>query len=243
MLHGFSGNPSSMRGLATRLAEAGLTVELPRLPGHGTAFEDLLETRWLDWSAAADDAYAELARRVNQVVVVGLSMGGTLACWLAERHPEVAGLVAINPFVQPSEDYRNVITSLLEAGMTSIEGIGSDIAKPDVVELSYDRTPLEPLRSLFDAADAVRAELSAIRCPVLLFSSREDHVVPPVNGDVVASSVSGPVERVFLERSYHVATLDYDREEVESKTVDFVLRVTSVPAGEPVAPKRRPDVR
>src|SRR5579875_850266 len=58
----------------------------------------------------------QMAGRVYQVVVVGLSMGGTLACWLAERHPEVAGLVAINPFVQPSEDYRNVITSLLEAG-------------------------------------------------------------------------------------------------------------------------------
>ena len=55
VLHGFTGDPSSMRPLAESLAAAGYTVELPRLPGHGTAMEDMLPTRWADWSGAAED--------------------------------------------------------------------------------------------------------------------------------------------------------------------------------------------
>ena len=62
---------------------------------------------------------------------------------------------------------------------------------------------------------------------MLLFSARHDHVVTPSNGDLVEARVSGPVERVRLEQSYHVATLDYDRDEIEERTVAFVTAVTS----------------
>jgi len=58
VLHGFTGNPQSMRGLAVALADAGLTVEMPLLPGHGTAVEDMVPTRWEHWSGAAEAAYA-----------------------------------------------------------------------------------------------------------------------------------------------------------------------------------------
>lgn len=81
--HGFTGNPQSMRGLATAFAAAGFTVELPLWPGHGTSIDDMLETSWDDWSVAAETAFAELSSRCTSVVVAGLSMGGTLAAWLA----------------------------------------------------------------------------------------------------------------------------------------------------------------
>src|ERR1700730_14201720 len=99
VLHGFTRSPHSMRPIAEALAAAGFTVELPLLPGHGTSVDDMLQTSWDDWSSAAEAAYLELAGRAERVVVAGLSMGGTLACWLAARHPELAGLVCINPAV------------------------------------------------------------------------------------------------------------------------------------------------
>jgi carboxylesterase len=61
---------------------------------------------------------------------------------------------------------------------------------------------------------------------VLLLSSRQDHVVEPGSGDLVAGTVSGPVERVWLERSYHVATLDYDQDEIESRALAFARSVS-----------------
>ena len=223
VLHGFTGNPFSMRGIAEQLVVAGLSVELPLLPGHGTSMEDMLATRWSDWSAAVDAAYVDLAARCDRVVVVGLSMGGTLACWLAEGHPEISGLVLINPLVEsPGTELTAAIDEMLQAGAEIAPGIGSDIAMPDAQELSYDATPLRSALSLFAAAAEVATRLVDIRCPVLLLSSREDHVVPGSNGDRVLESVVGPVERVWLERSYHVATLDFDRDEVEARTVGFV---------------------
>src|SRR3954464_14582979 len=96
VLHGFTGNPQSMRGLAEAFAAAGYAVELPRLPGHGTSVDDMATTTFADWSAAVERAYDDLAGRCERVVVAGLSMGGTLAAWLAARHPEIAGLVVIN---------------------------------------------------------------------------------------------------------------------------------------------------
>lgn len=224
VLHGFTGNPQSMRGLGERLADAGLTVELPLLPGHGTAVEDMVPTRWADWAGAADEAYADLVARCSQVSVVGLSMGGTLACWLAERRPAVAGIALVNPLVSPpGAEFIRAVTELLESGTEIAPGIGSDIADPDARELSYGESPLAAALSLFEGAAEVEAGLAEIRCPVLLFSSRQDHVVEPANGDLVAATVSGPCERVWLDRSFHVATLDHDREEVEARTVSFVV--------------------
>src|SRR5262249_42976534 len=103
VLHGFTGNPQSMRPLAEAFAAAGFAVDLPLLPGHGTAVEDMVPTRWADWSGAADKAYSDLAARSDKVVVAGLSMGGTLTAWLAARHPEIAGIVLVNALVQPQD--------------------------------------------------------------------------------------------------------------------------------------------
>src|SRR5947208_12339999 len=98
VLHGFTGSPVSMRPLAEAFAEVGLAVEMPRLPGHGTDPADLALTTWDDWLAEAERALAALQARTpaGNVVVAGLSMGGALTLALAERHPELAGIVCIN---------------------------------------------------------------------------------------------------------------------------------------------------
>lgn len=222
VLHGFTGNPQSMRFLAEGLAAAGFAVELPLLPGHGTSIDDLVPKRWADWSAAAEDALEELASRHGNVVVAGLSMGGTLACWLAERHGEIAGIAVVNPLVDPpAESFRAILEGALAAGTVIAPGVGSDIAKPGVTELSYDGAPIEAALSLFEGVDAVAAGLERITCPVLLMTSREDHVVPSSSGDRLAAAVTGDVERVWLEHSYHVATLDNDAQEILERVAAF----------------------
>jgi len=226
VLHGFTGNPQSMRPLAEALATAGFTVELPLLPGHGTALEDMVPTRWDDWSGAAEAHFQALAARCDHVAVVGLSMGGALTCWLAERHPHLSGIAVVNPLVHaPDAEFRAAIQGLLDAGTETIDGIGSDIKKEGGVEAAYDGTPLAAVLSLFEGADEVEAKLADIHCPVLVLSSREDHVVESVSGDAVVDGVRGPVERVWLEESYHVATLDNDAPLIESRVVAFVTSV------------------
>ncbi|HVA09417.1 MAG TPA: alpha/beta fold hydrolase [Acidimicrobiales bacterium] len=226
VLHGFTGSPQSMRGLALALADAGLTVEMPLLPGHGTDITDMVPSSWEDWSASADTAYVELAARCESVAVVGLSMGGTLAVWLAQRHPEIAALSLVNPLVSsPDADTVGFVQMMVDAGDDVGPGIGSDIAMEGQVELAYPGFPLRAALSLFNAAKDVELGLDSVICPILLFTSTQDHVVPPANSDLLAETVKGPVERITLERSYHVATLDFDKDEIEARTVAFVSEV------------------
>ena len=228
VLHGFTGSPQGLRGLAQAFADAGFTTELPRLPGHGTTVEDMNTTGWSDWSSAANAAYADLAARCDKVVVAGLSMGGTLATWLAVEHPEIAGLVLVNPAVEPmGQDGIDMLRQMVDGGTEFIPAIANDIAEEGQVELSYDQTPLKPLLSLVERGEELAARMDEIRCPILLLTSTQDHVVAPSASDYLAERVSGPVERVTLERSYHVATLDYDRHDIEKRAVEFAAKVVA----------------
>jgi carboxylesterase len=229
VLHGFTGNPQSMRGLARAFADAGYTVEMPLLPGHGTDVADMVPTRWDDWSAAAEKAFVDLAARCDAVVVVGLSMGGSLSVWLAEHHPEIAALVLVNPLVSSPDDMAAVLDEMISGGMESMPGVGSDIALEGSVELAYPEVPLRAALSLFAAAKEIEAGLESVTCPVLLFNSTQDHVVDPVNSELLAAKVKGPVERIVLDRSFHVATLDYDKDEIEARAVEFASGVLASP--------------
>ena len=160
-------------------------------------------------------------------VVVGLSMGGALTAWLGSEHAEIAGLVCINAVVSVPPGMREAVQEVLATGADRFAGIGSDIAEPGVTESAYADTPLAPLLTLFDASDNLGDRLSRITSPLLVITSRQDHVVPPENSDILASSVSGPVERLWCERSYHVVTQDYDREVVFDAAVDFAQKVTA----------------
>lgn len=230
VLHGFTGNPHSMRGVAEALAAAGFAVELPRLPGHGTDMDDMLPTTFADWSSAAEAALDRVRARLGdggRVVVAGLSMGGTLTAWLAARHRDLAGVAFVNALAEPPGPLADLVDEAIAAGTEIFPGIGSDIADPDSAELSYAGTPLRALRTLLDAVDALQADLGKIACPALVLTSPQDHVVPPSNSDHLASSVSGPVERATLERSYHVATLDFDKGVVEERIVEFATKVVT----------------
>lgn len=217
-----------MRPLAETLAEAGFAVEMPRLPGHGTAVEDLADTTWDDWLIEAERALEVLQARVpnGKVVVAGLSMGGALTVALAQGHPELAGIVLINAPAAAPPELAASLEEMMAGGMEIIDSIGGDIADPDADEASYDATPLRPLVTMLMAAEDIRSRLNEIRQPTLIITSRQDHVVNPDDSDVLAENISGPVERAWLEKSFHVATLDYDRAEVEHRTVEFARRVT-----------------
>lgn len=227
VLHGFTGNPYSMRPLAERCAQVGYSVELPRLPGHGTSLEDLVPRRWSDFVATALEAFDDLDQRCSKVAVVGLSVGGGLTALIAEERPSVAGCVFINPMLKgPGAEMEQGLRDLIDAGLEVMATDGdSDIKKEGTTEAKYEGWPLRALQSVIDGVGVAAANLSSITAPSLLLSSREDHTVAPDNGDEIVHRSSGPVERIWLEESYHVATLDNDQELVEGATLAFLAKV------------------
>jgi carboxylesterase len=121
-----------------------------------------------------------------------------------------------------------MLRDMVAGGTEVMDGIGSDIAEPGVVETAYSGTPLAALLSFQeDGLVPLSQRYSSMKMPLLLFTSVQDHVVNPADSDALAAAYSGTVERVMLERSYHVATQDFDKEIIFEKSVAFAQRVTS----------------
>jgi carboxylesterase len=223
LCHGFTGSPQSLRGWADHLAQHGFTVSLPRLPGHGTIWQDLARTGWQDWYAEVDSAFGALAARCEQTFVFGLSMGGCLALRLAEVHGSaVRGLVVVNPSLAPDTKLF-LIAPVLKYAVRSLPGIASDIRKPDAHEVGYDRVPVRAAATLPKLWDITTRNLGNITQPVLVYRSAVDHVVGPASMRVLLAGL--PRDQVTVREcadSYHVATLDNDAEAIFDGSVKFV---------------------
>lgn len=214
LLHGFTSTPQSIRHVGYALhARSGFTVTAPLLAGHGTSPEDLARTSYQDWIASAEKALRKLRDRSERVIVAGLSLGGTLSLNLGIRHPDwVDGVATINGstglyrpdqaravFDTPPDDY--------------CAGIGSDIRHLERRETCYDRIPASTLHERFLLTTATGLMLPLLRQPLLVLQSRIDHVVEPANAHrIVRECGSTEVRLRWLENSYHVATLDNDRD-------------------------------
>jgi carboxylesterase len=226
LVHGFTGSPASMRPWAQQVADAGYSVRVPRLPGHGTTWQEMQRTRWPDWYGEAERSYLDLRRQCRQVFVFGLSMGGTLSLRLAEEHTDVAGLVLVNPSLL-SENKLLRLLPVLSRVVPSIPGVSNDIKLPGQDEIAYGRVPLQAMRSLTELWQVTRSELARVKAPLLLFRSATDHVVEPSNAALVLSSVASTQKsEVVLPDSYHVATLDNDAPTIVSRSLDFLAHQT-----------------
>lgn len=227
--HGFTGMPGSMRPWAEALAGAGMTVRVPLLPGHGTTWREMNACRWEDWYAEVEQAFDELRSRCDQVFVAGLSMGATLVLRLAEQRGEqVAGVVVVNPALFTTRRDAKLLP-VLRLVVPSLPPIGNDVKKAGVVEPAYDRMPVKAAYQLSLLWRRTLADLRSIRQPLLVFTSREDHVVEPENSArLLAEAASEDKRQVWLEDSFHVATLDNDLPRIVEESLAFVRRVAPV---------------
>lgn len=224
LCHGFTGSPASMTPWARHLHEAaGHTVRVPRLPGHGTTWQEMNTTTWQDWYGEVDAALTDLRSQCDWVAVAGLSMGGALALRLAEQRPDdVGALILVNPAIALRRLDLKVVP-LLSRVVPSLPGIGNDIKKPDQDEIGYDRTPLKAMASQLQLWKDVRAHLGQVRAPLLMFRSADDHVVDDTTAGLVMSGVSSADrELVELGNSFHVATLDHDAGYIMERSVEFI---------------------
>ncbi|GGC47206.1 alpha/beta hydrolase [Chelatococcus reniformis] len=230
VLHGFTGSTQSIRYLGEELhSRFGFTVSAPRLPGHGTSPDDMETTGYLDWMGEAERALNELAQGKRKVFVTGLSMGGTLSLNLAARHP---GLVdAIAPIAAPAGHLTEAFAEALALNPPPkrIPGIGSDIKAPGVKELAYDETPMACLREVSVLISLTADLLPRIACPTLVVHAREDHLVPPTNPTAIVNAIrADDIRLLWLNNSYHVATLDNDKDLIVERVGGFFTEMARV---------------
>ena len=225
--HGFTGSPASIRPWGQHLADLGYGVSVPRLPGHGTTWQELNTCRWDDWYGEITRAFDQLCLDHDAVVVGGLSMGGSLALRVAEDHADrVAGVMVVNPALA-TKRFDVKLLPVLKHLVASFPAIAGDIKKPGMSEHGYDRTPLKAIHSFMQAWPMIISDLPKVTSPLLYFRSPEDHVVDGLSQPIIIGKVtSTDVTEVALPQSYHVATLDNDAPTIFADSAAFVARVT-----------------
>ncbi|MGH2752047.1 MAG: alpha/beta hydrolase [Actinomycetota bacterium] len=223
LVHGFTGSPQGMRGLGRYLAERDIAVEGIRLPGHGTTWQDLDARRPHEWVSAVEEGYAKVAHGRDQVFVVSLSFGSALAVDFAARHPgKVAGLVSLAGLVLV-KDPRRFFSGAIRRMVPSIPGVANDIADPEAREIAYDRFPTTAGHHMLQFIKLARSALPHVTCPLLVMHSHNDHTVHPDNAlEIHRGASSRDKQIVWVDNSYHVITLDVDKQRVYESTYEFI---------------------
>lgn len=222
LVHGFTGSPDSMRPVGNYLAERGIGCFGVRLPGHGTTWEDLGTRTSSEWVEAVELAYQKMKTEHDEVFVVGLSFGVALSLDLAARHQDIPGLVSIAGFVL-SKDPRRFVAGPISKLLKAVPAVGNDICDPDSRELCYEKVPTGAALHVLRFTKSVRESLGDVTCPILVLHSHSDHTAHPSNAEFIHSRVASTDKQlVWLDRSYHVLTLDYDKQEVFERTYEFI---------------------
>ena len=228
LVHGFTGSPAGMKPWAEYLADFGYSVSVPRLPGHGTSLAECNRTTWTDWYAEVTRSFDALRATCDQVFVAALSMGGALTLRLAaDRGDEISGMILVNPIVFTTRADRHLLP-LLAKIVPAWPGVSNDIKKPGMDEVAYDKIPIKAAYSMNKLWADVKPDIGKVEQPVLIYTSKDDHVVEPENSDYILETVgSADRHQEMLLDSYHVATLDNDAETIFAGSRKFVERLTA----------------
>jgi carboxylesterase len=97
MLHGFLGSPISSRPMAEYLAEQGISVHCPLLPGHGQLPNKLYKVTGRDWLAEAEEGLATLRQKCDRIFIMGHSMGNVLGAHLIVQNDDILGMIMLAP--------------------------------------------------------------------------------------------------------------------------------------------------
>lgn len=227
-LHGFTATPFEGRFLCDYIyKELKWTISVPLLPGHGTKPEDLIGISWKDWLNRAQNEFEQLRKRCKNVVVCGQSMGGTLALLLASQLPVEAVITLAGPVLL--KDWRLIILPIAKHLITyNKKSKGPDIRDKSLKPFipTYAKYPVTAVEEFVKLLNVTRSNLWKVKVPALLFHSQKDRTIHFSNLEYIYQHLSSQIkESVVLKKSYHLISLDLEREEVFKKIGSFLVQL------------------
>lgn len=259
LIHGLTGTPIEMKGLANFFSRRGYSVLCPRLAHHGEPLHLLKRAKWHEFYRSVKEALLKIPAG-QKVFVAGLSMGALLALLLAEEFPErIAGATCLSPTL--FYDGWNIPWShclLPLAYYTPIRYIAYFKEEPpygiknerirnkvheyyknaslsDVSEVAQYGYPYFPVTLLCELRLLIRAlmkKMSGIRTPVQMIQASEDDMTSVKNSQFIHDHVASTrKEIVLMHDSYHVITADQERRAVAQKMNEFFCRIMGIEPG------------
>jgi carboxylesterase len=234
LIHGFTGTPKEMRWMGDYLHQRGYTCLGVRLAGHATRPEDMVRSRWTDWTASVEDGYNLLCGLSTDIFLIGLSMGGILSLLMSTRL-NVKGVVAMSTPSRLPTDYPiwllQFISLFLKYRPKTKEAPGSGWFDKTAYRehIAYSQNPVRSAAELKKLTIEMRAALTKVTVPVLLMHSKDERYVSSDNMEsIYAGLVNAPDKtKLYITGSGHVLPRDASREQVFQSTVGFIQRVST----------------
>jgi carboxylesterase len=237
LIHGLTGTPGEMRYLGERLHAAGFTVNGILLAGHRTTVEDLKTKKWQDWYQSVKAGYEELRVSCKKIFVSGISMGALLGFLLAyEAKGDITALASLstgfffdgwNTHAWQRWLLPLAIHTPLKYFLDFPEGEPYSVKNVSVRydHLGYPVFPAVSLSELFKLIRTVKAILPEVHVPTLIVHSREDDSHSLRSVDLLERQLGSTIkEKLILDNSYHVVTVDYQKEKVAAEVTRFFQR-------------------
>lgn len=235
LIHGFTGTPKEMRWMGEYLHRQGYTCLGIRLAGHATQPEDMIRSRWTDWTASVEDGYNLLCSLTDDIFLVGLSMGGILSLLMSARlAPRVKGVIAMSTPSRLPSDYPTWLLEFLSRFIkfspktNGPPGSGWFDKAAYKEQIAYGKNPVRSVAELKKLIFAMRAALPDVHVPVLLMHSRDEKYILPHNLEYIYERLVNTSDKtkLYLTGSGHVLPRDASREQVFKAAVEFIQRVS-----------------
>ena len=221
LLHGFSSSPFEMRLLGEHLRQFGYTIHIPLLAGHGISPKHLRKIHWYNWFETAKNELFAIRQKCDKVFVIGLSMGGSLALHLA-AHYEINGVISLAAGLYLKNKFSRIVPYIKMFHRFMTDNSKSDI-RDDVERIKYDKVPLRAISELLKLFDHLKRDLPDIYVPALIIYSEQDHVIDEKSALTIYKNISSRDKRILkLLQSYHILTLDIEKEKIFSEVSNFI---------------------
>lgn len=222
-IHGFTGGPYEVSPLADYLKNhTDWQVEVISLPGHGETLH-LKNADHEEWIQAAEEAMKRLHEQCDKVYLIGFSMGGMIASYLAAKYPKSSKLVLLSASGKYL-NYKQMIKEWIELAGAGLRGEW----KSNFLFQQYKRklkpgvVPFKALIEFRKCVNFTRPYLHEVHCPVLIAQGKQDSMVPFKTAHYLESEIPAETEVLFFERSKHLICLGEDKEKVIQSVFSFL---------------------
>jgi esterase/lipase len=227
--HGYKSSPEEVRVLASYLHKAGFNVYVVRLKGHGTAPENLRDTKWEDWYDSFAKGYAYFSHKCSKIVAVGFSTGGLLALLAASRFKnDIAAVVSINAAFKlndirvnlvPSINFWNELLDKVNIDKGKKEYI---IDEPENPDINYSKNYLKAVGELSQLMDVCDKNLKNIVSPTLIVQGDKDPVVNPKSAKMIYNDISSAKKELHMVDFDNHVIIREENEALFEKIADFI---------------------
>ena len=221
LIHGFTGTPLTLQELGASLAQHNILVSIPLLPGHGTKPGDLIGISWEEWVKVCRIEIEKMQRNCDEIFLVGLSMGGTIALLLATEIVCSGAITLSAPITLSGFTVR--LLSFLRFFVRYWKKKPFSFSSSSSSQMGYDRYPLVAVLEFIKLLDYVRNSLAEVNCPVLVIHGRNDREVSSLNAELIYNGISSTDKRkILLDSSRHIITWGDDKKKVEEEILKFI---------------------